>query len=136
MELTDKNAIQPFLALMDEYDKSFYDRNIDKFRSLYVADDAVVYFDNHADCDSNNFNDHERKITDFFRNGNIVSLLREQVRVFVAGEMACITAILRYSSCPSPGVRTTYVLERDGNNLWKIRHVHYSSDPNEAGKAI
>ena len=130
MELIDEESIRPFKSFMDEYDQSFYIRNIDKFRSLHVSDNGVVFFDNHANCDSDTYEDHEAKVANFFKNGEIGNLIRENVRVFVTGDMACITAMLRYSSKPHPGVRTTYVLERD-SGAWKIRHMHHSFDPNE-----
>ncbi|MGI0116287.1 nuclear transport factor 2 family protein [Zooshikella sp. RANM57] len=130
MEVTDEKSLQPFKQLMDEYDQSFYNRNIDKFRSLHVSDNGVVFFDNHANCDSSNYKAHEDKVANFFQHGDIGSLIRENVRVFITSDMACITAMLRYSSKPYPGVRTTYVLERD-SGAWKIRHMHHSFDPNE-----
>jgi ketosteroid isomerase-like protein len=130
MELIDEDSLRPFKTFIDEYDQSFYVRNIEKFRSLHVSDGNVVFFDNHANCDSSNYSDHEAKVGNFFNNGEIVSLIRENVRVFVKGDMACITAVLRYSTKPYPGVRTTYVMERD-HGEWKIRHMHYSFDPNE-----
>lgn len=130
MELTDEEFLKPFITLMDDYEQSFSMRSIEDFRLLHVTDDKLVFFDNHANCDSNSYSEHERKVVNFFKSGAIGSIIRENVRVFVAGEMACITAILRYSSTPRPGVRTTYVLERE-NGSWKIRHMHHSFDPNE-----
>lgn len=130
MELTDEESLKPFISLMDAYDQSFSMRSIDDFRSLHVTDDRVVFFDNHANCDSNAYSEHERKVASFFRSGDIGSIIRENVRVFAASDIACIMAILRYASTPRPGVRTTYVLERE-NDSWKIRHMHHSFDPNE-----
>ena len=130
MELLDEESIRAFMSFMDEYDKSFYTRNIEKFRSLHVSDKGVVFFDNHANCDSNTYEDHEAKVANFFEKGEVGGLIRENVRVFVTGDMACITAMLRYSSKPHPGVRTTYVLEWE-NGAWKVRHMHHSFDPNE-----
>ncbi len=130
MELIDEESIKPFISLMDAYDQSFYMRNVDDFRSLHVADKRIVFYDNHANCDSTNYTEHERKVENFFKTGEIGKIIRENVRVFIAGEMACVTAILRYSKMPKPGVRTTYVLELENGN-WKIRHMHHSYDPNE-----
>ncbi|OZG70015.1 hypothetical protein BTA51_28215 [Hahella sp. CCB-MM4] len=130
MEITDEDSIKPFKSFMDEYDQSFYQRNIEKFRSLHVSDHQVIFFDNHANCDSNGYSELEEKVADFFKHGDIVDLVRENVRVFVREDMACITATLRYSSKPRPGVRTTYVLERE-EGAWKVRHMHHSFDPNE-----
>ncbi len=130
MEIIDKESIKPFISLMDAYDQSFYMRNIDDFRSLHVTDKGVVFFDNHANCDSNDYIEHERKVESFFKTGEIGKVIRENIRVFMAGEMACITATLRYSKMRKPGVRTTYVLELENGN-WKVRHMHHSFDPNE-----
>lgn len=131
MELTDEESLLPFKAVIDKYDQSFYNRNIEAFRSLHVSDNGVIFFDNHANCDSKTYTEHEAKVINFFKHGKIENLIRENVRVFVLGDVACITAILRYSSKPRPGVRTTYVLERECGE-WKIRHMHHSFDPNEA----
>lgn len=131
MELIDEASVRPFISFMDEYDRAFHDRDIDRFRSLHVDDNGVVFFDNHANCDSGTYRKHEANIAYFFQTGEIGKLVRENVRVFVAGDMACITAMLRYTSERRPGVRTTYVLERDGDS-WKVRHMHHSFDPNES----
>lgn len=130
MELTDEESVRPFIAFMDEYDQTFYERDIDKFRSQHISDNGFVFFDNHANCDSNNYQEHEAKVANFFKSGEIGKLIRENIRVFVGGDMACVTAMLRYSSKPLPGVRTTYVLERK-SGAWKVRHMHHSFDPNE-----
>lgn len=135
MELMDEESARPFIAFLDEYDRTFYNRNLEGFRSLHVNDDGFVFFDNHAGCDSSSYREHEAKVADFFGSGDIGKLIRENVRVFVAGDMACITAMLRYSAKPRPGVRTTYVLERR-DEVWTARHMHHSFDPNEtAGDA-
>lgn len=131
MELTDEESLRPFKSLMDKYDESFYTRNIETFRSLHISDNGLVFFDNHANCDSMTYKSHEAKVINFFKSGEIENLIRENIRVFVTDNMACITAMLRYSSKPYPGVRTTYVLERE-EGAWKLRHMHHSFDPNEA----
>ena len=130
MEVTEESARAPFIALMDEYERSFHNRDILKFRSLHVSDGRVVFFDNHPNCDSYSYPDHERKVAAFFKQGDVGGLLRENVRIFVSGTMACVTATHRYSTMPVPGVRTTYVLEQECSS-WKIRHMHHSFDPNE-----
>jgi hypothetical protein len=130
MELTAQNETAPFLRLLDEYEQCFLTRSIDRFRSLHTGDGRLVFFDNHADCDSHSYNDHEAKVAQFFKNGTIVKLKRENVRVFAEGKMACITMSQRYASRPRPRVRTTFVLELE-DARWKIRHMHHSFDPNE-----
>ena len=37
---------------------------------------------------------------------------------------------VRYSSNPQPGVRASFFLEKHSGQ-WKIRHIHFSTDPNE-----
>lgn len=130
MEVKDESELEAFSALLDEYDRSFATGNIELFRSLHVTDDNLVFYDNHAGCDSNRYVDHEAKVLQFFRSGKVGSISRENVRVFREGRMACITAMLRYVSVPRPGVRTTYVLELEQEG-WKVRHMHHSFDPNE-----
>jgi hypothetical protein len=124
----------PFIALIDNYERCFRDRDIARFRSLHVADGQFIFFDNHARCDSYSYGEHEGKIVKFFKHGHIAGLLRSNLRIFVGGTMACVITTHRYSSKPVPGVRTTYVLEREKSS-WKIRHVHHSFDPNETAGA-
>lgn len=128
MEIVEENARAPFIKLINDYEQSFRDRDIHAFRTLHVSDRRAVFFDNHPNCDLYSYADHERKVVDFFKQGEIVDLLRENVRIFVTGAMACVTAVHRYSSRPSAAVRTTYVLEQEGA-VWKIRHIHQSFDP-------
>jgi len=84
MELID--AVRPFLSFIDEYDHTFYERNIDKFQLLHVRDNGVVFFDNHADCDSSTYKEHEASVASYFRSGEIGTLVREKFRVFVADD--------------------------------------------------
>ncbi len=72
-----------------------------------------------------------KKVEDFFESGNIEELISEDLVVFQHGESACLIIKLRYSSKPKPYVRTTYIIEQHGTQ-WKIRHIHYSFDPNES----
>lgn len=133
MELTDPKDIKPFIDLIDQYNQSFYERDIELFRDQHVDDDAFVFYDNHADCDSNNYAEHEAKVQQFFKTGTIVTLHKDNVRVFRSADMACITLTLRYSTQPFPGVRSTYVVERH-QGRWKLRHMHHSFDPNESAE--
>jgi SnoaL-like protein len=50
--------------------------------------------------------------------------------VFADDGAAVMTLIMRYSSAPRPGVRSTFVLQREDRE-WRIRHVHFSFDPNQ-----
>ena len=71
------------------------------FRTLHVRDGRLVFFENHSGCDPASYEDDEVKIAAFFKTGAILGLRRENFRVFVAGDMACVTATHR-------GVKTRY----------------------------
>ncbi|MGR3275800.1 nuclear transport factor 2 family protein [Acaryochloris marina NIES-2412] len=60
----------------------------------------------------------------------MVELSTEGIHVFQTQDAACVIAKVRYSNQPQPGVRSTFFLERDQQD-WKIRHIHFSTDPNE-----
>lgn len=77
MELIDEESIKPFISILDAYDQSFYTKNIDDFRSLHVADKRVVFYDNHSNCDSINYTEHERKVENFFNTGEIGKIIRK-----------------------------------------------------------
>ena len=131
MRITDANEVAEFESLLAEYDDCFFERDIERLRSLYVADGDVIYFDNHADCDSADLEDHIAKLKHFFDTGTIEELASEDLTVFRHGSSACVLIKYRYPSRPTPCVRSTYYLERH-DDLWKIRHIHASFDPNES----
>jgi len=131
VEIKDPDELVPFVDLIERYNCSFYNRDIEAFRSLHIDDDSFVFYDNHPGCDSHNYSSHEEKVRNFLDSGTIVELTKENIRVFRAKEMACITLTLRYSKAPQPGVRTTFVVE-SVSGKWKIRHMHHSFDPNES----
>ena len=131
MELEFLPDIQRFESVIDRYEQCFHSRDLTAFRALHATDGKLVFFDNHAGCDSASYLDHEAKIAAFFQAGAIVGLLRERLRVFATDQMPCITTVHRYVNRPVPGVRTTYVLELEGGE-WRIRHMHHSFDPNES----
>ena len=128
--MTESGRIQEFEELLARYNRAFYDRDLAALRSLYVPDVEVPYFDNHADCDSNDLEAHLERVGRFFETGDIVPLLVENVRAFVHGDAACVVATVRYSAEPVPGVRASFFLERHVT-AWRIRHIHFSQDPNE-----
>ena len=130
MRLVTEKQKGPFKALLEAYHQCFYDRNLDALRALYVADENVIYFDNHADCDSRLLADHLEKVKTFFETGSIVRLDYEDITVYEYKESAFLVTTVRYSNRPRPGVRASFFLEKQQND-WKIRHIHYSSDPNE-----
>jgi ketosteroid isomerase-like protein len=124
--------LRPFETLLDTYDAAFLARDVEAFRKLHVGDGHVVFFDNHAGCDSDTYTEHEQKVAAFFQSGTVGAITREGIRVFAAGDGACVIVTQRYQAQPSPAVRTSYFLEREDGE-WRIRHMHHSFDPNEAG---
>jgi len=130
MRIHDPNELKIFKSIIDEYSNCFYERDIERLKNLYVSDGDIIYFDNHADCDSKDLEDHIKKVEDFFGDGNIEKLSSEDFVVFRHGQSACMLIKYRYPSHPTPCVRTTYYLELYDDH-WKIRHIHSSFDPNE-----
>ncbi len=130
MRLVDDEHLVPFRKLLDEYNQCFYERDIERLQNLYVADEDVIYFDNHQDCDSYNLTDHIQKVANFFKSGNIVPLSYEKLVVYQFGQSACMLVKFRYLDRPQAGIRTSFFLECH-DTQWKIRHIHYSFDPNE-----
>ena len=57
MRINDPNELKIFESIIDEYSNCFYERDIERLRNLYVSDGDIIYFDNHADCDSIDFED-------------------------------------------------------------------------------
>ena len=128
--MTESGPKKEFEELLAQYNRAFYDRDLAALRELYVPDAEVAYFDNHAGCDSTDLETHLGKVATFLKTGDIVPLLVENVRAFVHGDAACVVATFRYSAEPVPGVRVSFFLERHAA-VWRIRHIHFSQDPNE-----
>ena len=122
--------LEEFEQLLRQYNQCFYERDIESLRNMYVPDGNVIYFDNHANCDSSNIEIHLAKVEEFFDKGSIVELLSENLTVYQFGDAACMVVTVRYSSNPQPGVRASFFLEKHLLQ-WKIRHIHFSTDPNE-----
>ncbi len=121
---------EEFEQLLRRYNQCFYDRDIAALRDMYVADGNVIYFDNHAKCDSSEIEAHLIKVKEFFDTGSIVELLSENLTVYQFGDAACMVVKIRYSNNPQPSVRASFFLEKHSRQ-WKIRHIHFSNDPNE-----
>lgn len=122
--------LEEFEQLLRQYNRCFYNRDIESLRNMYVADGNIVYFDNHANCDSSEIEIHLTKVKEFFANGTIVELNFENLAVYQFGDAACMVVTVRYSSNPRPGIRASFFLEKHFGQ-WKIRHIHFSTDPNE-----
>ena len=119
--------------VFDAYNQCFMDRDLEALRKLYVDDGSFIYFDNHANCDSYTLEEHLAKVSEFFQTGSIVDLDTEVLGCIIQRESAMIAAKVRYKrENPGPGVRVSVFLELDGEK-WKIRHLHYSANPNEVG---
>jgi hypothetical protein len=73
MELTSLREIHPFEMNIDRYERAFHDRDLAAFRALHVHDGRLVFFDNHAGCDSSSYSDHEAKVRAFFESGAIAT---------------------------------------------------------------
>ena len=130
MRVTHPDELKIFQSIIDEYSSCFYERDIERLKNLYVPDGDIIYFDNHADCDSIGLEDHLKRIGDFVGSDSVEELSSEDFIVFRHGQAACMLIKYRYPSRPTPSVRTTYYLELH-NVQWKIRHIHCSFDPNE-----
>lgn len=122
-----------YRAFIDQYNDCFYRRDIDALRDMYSSDGDIIYFDNHSLCDSYNLENHIEKVGKFIESGDVEKLQYEILRVFDTTSSVCLIVKFIYPSNPVPSVRTTFYLERTGTQL-KIRHLHYSFDPNECEK--
>jgi len=122
------------VELFHRYNQCFYDRDLNGLRSLYVDDDAgFVYFDNHPASDSVELDDHMSKVSAFFASGEVVSLATEILSTSVHGDAGCLVARVRYQGS-GPSVRTSMFAERHAGE-WMIRHLHFSTDPNDTDAA-
>ena len=130
MAKSETTGTKDLVDLIDQYNDCFYSRDIDALREMYVDDGEIIFFDNHSNCDTINLTEHLELVAKFFASGDISELIKENIRVHISDDYACITLTLRYSAKPRPGVRTTIVCEKISKK-WKIRHVHHSTDPNE-----
>jgi hypothetical protein len=125
--MTDLGTYQSFI---EQYNDCFYQRDINALREMYSCDGDVVYFDNHSQCDSYNLENHINKVGKFIESGDVQKLEYEILKVFDTTNSVCLIVKFVYPSNPLPTVRTTFYLERVEGKL-KIRHIHYSFDPNE-----
>lgn len=127
---------QHALDFIHKYNECFYQRDLVGLKEMYALESFQVFWDNHQGCDSTNLDDHFGKISDFFTNGkqtesgNIEELMVEHEQVCVFGDGLLVTALLRYTSAPKPGVRSTFCLVNEKGH-WKAAHIHHSFDPNE-----
>ena len=134
--MSESRPIQDFEELLARYNRAFYDRDLAALRVLYVPDVEVPYFDNHADCDSTDIETHLEKVSTFFETGDIVPPLVENVRAFVHGDAACVSACVvatvRYSAEPVPGVRASFFLERHATDASRTDRRRRHSEGNDS----
>jgi len=136
MRRVEAGDLAPFRAVLDAYNQCFYDHDLAALRSLYASDGGLVCFDNHKGCGSVGLDHHLAQVATFFRagemteNGGVEPLSVEDLAAFAVDAAAVTTAKLRYASATRLGVRVTFVLQNE-NGEWRIRHAHFSFDPNE-----
>ena len=121
---------EQLVDLFDRYNQCFYDRDASQLRDLYIDDDRdFVYFDNHPGCDSVALDDHMAKVAGFLNSEDVVELETEVLSASASGNAGCLVALVRYSQRAEPPVRMSLFAERI-DSTWKIRHLHFSADPN------
>ena len=129
--MTESGRVQEFEELLARYNRAFYDRDLVALRALYVPDVEVPYFDNHADGDSTDLETHLEKVGAFFETGDITRRCWSRTCEHSSmGMPRAWSPTVRYSAEPVPGVRASFFLERHAT-AWRIRHIHFSQDPNE-----
>ena len=80
---------------------------------------------------------HIAAVGDFFahgkstESGDVEPVAVENLSAWASRDSAVVIAKLRYASAPRPAIRSTFVLET-ADMEWKIRHLHFSFDPNES----
>lgn len=124
-----------FLNYLNEYNKTWYDKDIQKLKEFYDTDNnRLIYYDNHKNNDTYTLEEHIKLVSDFLTNGKktesgqVEELIIEDFNVFSRGETACLCFIAKYKSYPRPYVRTTMYIE-EIEEKWKILHVHCSFEP-------
>lgn len=131
--LMDDTELELARSFFGAYNGCFLRRDLDALRRLHVDGGTFVYFDNHSGCDSLSLEDHFAKVGRFLDSGDIVGLEAEILACSIHGEAAAVVARVRYRrDNPGPAVRVSAFLERHGG-AWKVRHLHWSSDPNDTG---
>lgn len=130
-----KDANKYFERLLNEYNQTWYDKDIEKLKDYYdIKSNRLIYYDNHKGNDTYTLEDHLALISDFFNNGKqtesgeIEELIIENFNVFSKGDTACLCFITRYKSFPNPYIRATMYLEII-QDKWKVIHVHCSFEP-------
>ncbi|QHI73512.1 nuclear transport factor 2 family protein [Aminipila terrae] len=133
--MVNKNTRNIFENFLDSYNECFNKKDLAALREFYDTNDNVlIYFDNHKNNDTYSLEEHLKLISDFFEKGKstesgaVEPLIIENLNILHKGEAACLCFISRYKSFPVPAVRSTLYLECT-NSVWKIKHAHFSFEP-------
>lgn len=123
------------MKFIKSYNESWYTKDIGKIRPFYSDEnDELVYFDNHKNNDTYSVDAHLKLLSKLFANGKntesgkIEDVKMENIICFESENTACVCFYARYKSFPKSAVRSTLYLEKN-NNAWKIKHAHYSFEP-------
>jgi len=122
---------EKYSSFIDKYNNCFYERNVNALREMYAQNEDIIFFDNHEGCDSYSLQDHIDKVVNFIESGDIEKLSYRIIKVFEGKQNTCLIVKFIYPSKPVPSVRATFYLANEHNEL-KIKHIHYSFDPNES----
>ena len=130
-----ENIKEYFLKYLNEYNQSWYDKDIEKLKTFYDTDgNKLIYYDNHKNNDTYTLGEHITLVSDFLTNGKktesgqVEELIIENFNVFSRDNTACLSFIAKYKSFQKPYVRTTMYIEKI-KNQWKVLHVHCSFEP-------
>lgn len=125
------------INFIKSYNGSWYTKDIEKIRPFYSDEnDELVYFDNHKNNDTSSVDEHLKLVSDFFlkgkktESGEVEEILMENIVCFETDNSACVCFYSRYKSFPKPAIRSTLYLEKN-NKVWKIKHAHYSFEPDK-----
>ena len=140
MRLARPSEADEFRRILESYNQCFYQRDLEALRRMYAEERRMIYFDNHADCDTEELDAHLDAVGRFFRegkkteSGDVEPVAIENLTVYCSDAAAFATAVFRYQSAPRPGVRATFAFAaREGG--WRILHIHFSFDPSESAQA-
>ena len=128
------NTNKELRKFLNNYNQSWYDKDINKLKNFYDKNNCLIYFDNHKGNDTYSVENHLELVSEFFEKGKqtesgaVEELLIDNLNIISNETSACMCYLARYKSFPKPAVRTTMYLQKE-NDDWKIFHVHCSFEP-------
>ena len=132
-----RNENDVFMDFFNSYNECFYKKDMEKLKTFYdIANNNLVFFDNHKNNDTFTVDKHLELISDFFtkgkstESGDVEELIIENLNIFKTENSGCICFIAKYKSFPDPSMRCTYYIEKIQNEL-KILHAHASFKPDK-----